>query len=82
VGPLAIRRLAVGVAAVPVVCGIIASMLFVLAGGFGGGHGRHDFAIGLLGLPAMLVLEQLPIPAVFARQSLLTSVFLTLPVQF
>jgi hypothetical protein len=49
---------------------MIASVLFALAGGFGGGHGRHDFAIGLLGLPAMLVLEQLPIPVVFEQSDL------------
>jgi hypothetical protein len=69
-GLRAIRRLAVVSATVPIACGAAASVLFACQGGFGGGHGRHDWAIGLLGLPAVLALDRLPVPAVFERSDL------------
>jgi hypothetical protein len=33
----------------------VASMLFVAQGGFGAGHGRFDLALGLIGLPWLLI---------------------------
>ena len=47
------------IALIPVVLAAIASSLFAVQGGFGGGHGKFDQAIGLLGLPGILV----PLPA-------------------
>ena len=41
---------------VPVATGLLASLFFVLQGGFGGGHGRFDQVLGLLGLPGSLLL--------------------------
>jgi len=40
----------------------VASALFVAQGGMGGGHGRFDFALFLLGLPWMLILIVIPWP--------------------
>jgi hypothetical protein len=40
---------------VPTVAAVVAATLFLLQGGFGGGHGRFDRAIGLLGLPGILL---------------------------
>ncbi len=34
---------------------VLASALFLLQGGFGGGHGRWDRALGVLGLPWALI---------------------------
>jgi hypothetical protein len=39
------------------------SVLFLIQGGFGGGHGRFDRAIGILGFPWVLI----PWPDVFFR---------------
>ena len=41
---------------VPVAVGLLASLLFVLQGGFGAGHGRFDQVLWLLGLPSSLLL--------------------------
>jgi hypothetical protein len=38
-----------------VVAGVSAATLFFLQGGFGGGDGRFDQAIGILGLPWTLI---------------------------
>jgi hypothetical protein len=43
------------VRAIPIALGVVAGALFLLQGGFGGGHGDFDPAIGLLGLPGILV---------------------------
>jgi hypothetical protein len=37
---------------------ILATLLFILNHGFGGGHGKYDSALGILGLPWLL----LPLP--------------------
>jgi hypothetical protein len=35
--------------------GVTAALLFFVQGGYGGGHGRFDRAIGLLGFPWVLI---------------------------
>lgn len=37
--------------ALPIAGGLVASALFEVQGGFGGGHGPFDQAIGIIGLP-------------------------------
>lgn len=41
---------------------IVAGILFAWQGGFGGGHGRFDFTLGMLLLPGILLIMQLPLP--------------------
>ena len=58
------RRTALVAALVVVVLALFAasSILFAVQGGFGGGHGRFDQALFLLGLPWLLILEVTPWP--------------------
>lgn len=46
---------------IPALATLIALFLFVSQRGFGGGHGDFDMAIGVLGLPSILLIEQLPV---------------------
>ncbi|WP_406694211.1 hypothetical protein V5E97_24395 [Singulisphaera sp. Ch08] len=66
------RRLTLSLPLVPVGCALIATALFFSQGGFGGGHGDADFAIGVLGLPSVALLERgLPIPHILESSDLL-----------
>ena len=47
---------------VPLVAAALATVLFALQHGFGGGHGAFDQTIGLLALPGILLIDQLPLP--------------------
>jgi hypothetical protein len=47
---------------VPIIEAVTAGILFAFQGGFGGGHGDLDFAIGMLLLPGLLVIMELPFP--------------------
>jgi hypothetical protein len=47
---------------VPLICGLAATAMFIMQGGFGGGHGPYDYLIGILGLPSILLMEMLPLP--------------------
>jgi hypothetical protein len=47
--------------AVPITLGVVAGALFLWQGGFGGGHGDFDRAIGLLGMPGILVTALFPL---------------------
>jgi hypothetical protein len=46
----------------PAACAAVATILFVVQGGFGAGHGPFDQAIALLGFPAILLLDAVPLP--------------------
>lgn len=48
---------------VPVAAAVVASVLFFAQGGFGAGHGEFDQAIGILGVPGILVPAPDPIAA-------------------
>jgi len=48
---------------VPVAAAVLAAVLFFAQGGFGAGHGDFDEAIGILGLPGILVPPPEPIAA-------------------
>jgi hypothetical protein len=48
-------------AAIPLAAAIVATALFLMQHGFGGGHGRFDQALGILALPGILVVEHLPL---------------------
>ena len=48
---------------VPTLAAVTAIILFVSQRGFGGGHGDFDRAIGLLGLPSILLVDHFPIHA-------------------
>jgi hypothetical protein len=61
--------------AVPLIAAVLATGLFLVQGGFGGGHGRFDQAIGLLGLPSILCLENIPLPRVLEEYDLLLVVW-------
>jgi len=41
--------------ALVILAGATSTLLFLIQGGFGGGHGRFDCAIAILGLPWILV---------------------------
>ncbi|MBX7104029.1 MAG: hypothetical protein K1X57_08100 [Gemmataceae bacterium] len=69
-------------AAIPIACGAAASLLFACQGGFGGGHGRYDRAIGLLGLPAFLALDRIPVPAAFEQSDLWLVIWLPAIINF
>ena len=45
---------------VPIALALLAILLFVVQGGFGGGHGSLDQAIFAVGLPAVLATLALP----------------------
>jgi len=45
----------VGLFSVVLAVSVLSSILFLAQGGFGRGHGRFDQAIGLLGLPWLLI---------------------------
>jgi len=70
------KSVLVAICAVPLLFGGIASVLFVAQGGFGGGHGRFDRAIGVLAMPGLFILEQVKLPAVVQRSDLLLVVWL------
>jgi hypothetical protein len=57
-----IRRIYILLSAVAAAGFVISSTLFVLQGGFGGGHGRFDYALGLLCWPWLPLIERLPEP--------------------
>jgi hypothetical protein len=43
----------------PIVTAVVAAILFLIQGGFGGGHGNFDAAIGVLLLPSILLVMHL-----------------------
>jgi hypothetical protein len=45
---------------IPTTLAVLATLLFAMQGGFGGGHGALDQAIFALGLPGVLVQLMLP----------------------
>jgi hypothetical protein len=47
---------------IPIACATIATAMYFIQGGFGGGHGDLDPLIFYLGSPATLFLTKLPIP--------------------
>jgi hypothetical protein len=53
-------RIALVLPAIPLTCGLLATAVYPLQGGFGGGHGSFDGVIVLLGLPCSLLVPGLP----------------------
>ena len=61
--------------AVPTILAAIRCALFLLQGGFGGGHGSFDLIIWIVGLPATLITTFLPVwPGDFLALVLLPAV--------
>lgn len=56
------RRVPLLLMLLPLAEAIVAGILFAWQGGFGGGHRRFDFTLGLLLLPGILLVMQLPLP--------------------
>jgi hypothetical protein len=56
------RRIPLIFLLVPILETIAAGILFAIQGGFGGGHGDLDFAIGILLLPSILFIMAFPLP--------------------
>ena len=56
------RRIPFLLVLLPIAEASVAGILFAFQGGFGGGHGSFDFALGLLLLPGILLVMQLPLP--------------------
>jgi hypothetical protein len=46
---------------VPVVAALVATTLFLIQHGFGGGHGNFDQTLGILALPGILLMAYLPL---------------------
>ena len=44
----------------PAFAAVVALVLFLAQGGFGGGHGNFDPVIGAMGLPSILLTEHIP----------------------
>lgn len=61
---------------VPLICGLTATAMFVMQGGFGGGHGPYDFFIGVLGLPSISLMEMLPLPDLIGEYDVLLVVWI------
>jgi hypothetical protein len=60
----------------PLACGIVSTALFVMQGGFGGGHGDYDLGIYTLGLPSILLLDRVPLPTVLERYDIVAVIWL------
>lgn len=60
----------------PLVEGLVASVLFFIQGGFGGGHGKFDSLIVILGLPTVLMTEAAPLPRFIVGRDILFIVWL------
>lgn len=60
-------RLTKVMVAIPLLAGLTASLLFLAQGGFGGGHGKFDGLIVVLGLPTVLMSESAPLPNFITR---------------
>jgi len=63
------------VVAIPLAAATLATGLFFLQGGFGGGHGRFDGAIALLGLPSVFLVEVVPLAHLLEKSDLLLVVW-------
>jgi len=62
---------------VPVYCALFATLLFLVQGGFGGGHGRFDAPIFYLGVPAVLFGENWRwVPEFIENQSLFSVIWI------
>lgn len=59
---------------VPLIEGVISTVLFVAQGGFGGGHSKLDFVIVVLGLPSILL--NLTLPSSFGLPDILLIVWI------
>jgi hypothetical protein len=57
---MAMRRRIWFLLLIPAVAITVATLLSFSQGGFGGGHGDFDLAIGVLGLPGILLIEHMP----------------------
>lgn len=69
-------KIALFLPAVPLICGLAATAMFVTQGGFGGGHGPYDFFIGILGLPSILLMEMLPLPDLILEYDILLVIWI------
>ena len=56
---LQLRRMPLVV--VPVLAGLVSTVLFSIQGGFGGGHGKFDGLIVALGLPSIYLVQIAPL---------------------
>ena len=48
--------------ALPLLAGVVSTILFFVQGGFGGGHGRFDGYIVTLMLPSIYLIQVIPLP--------------------
>ncbi len=71
-----VRKVALILPAVPLVFGLISTVMFAIQGGFGGGHGSFDFHIGVLGLPSILLVEGMPLPDLALNHDIILVVWL------
>jgi hypothetical protein len=70
------KKVALFLPAIPLICGLFSTIVFYTQGGFGGGHGDFDFLIGILGLPSILLMETVPLPALVLKNDILLVVWL------
>lgn len=47
---------------IPLVTGAISTILLLIQGGFGGGHGSYDSVITALGFPSIMLISSLALP--------------------
>jgi hypothetical protein len=55
---------------IPLVIAALATALMLAQGGFGAGHGEFDQLIFFLGLPGILLVDRIPMPAVMLNNAL------------
>ncbi len=48
--------------AIPLLAGVVSTVLFFTQGGFGGGHGKFDGSIIPLMLPSIYLVQVIPLP--------------------
>jgi len=70
------KRWYLWLALLPIVSALVATSLFLSQGGFGGGHGRFDRTIGVLGLPAIVVMDATWLPGPLQDNDLVLDIWL------
>jgi hypothetical protein len=60
---------------IPLISGSIATILFLMQGGFGGGHLPYDRLIGYFALPSVLLFENFGVPTFAAHHDIVLLVW-------
>jgi len=67
---------------VPFAAGVVALLLFLSQGGFGGGHGKYDPYLVILGFPGFFIAQLIPLPGWISYYDISYSVALPVLINF